>query len=97
MHCRYELFRADTQGEVMQQFASIVGAPLTWEFELKSASDQTLALIDRNFSVRKPLSAIVLHAVQGSCLARFYCSEPAARLPLGSTAISNAMSLQFEL
>eukprot|EP00967_Tisochrysis_lutea_P084440 scaffold118019_cov19-Tisochrysis_lutea.AAC.1 len=32
-----------------QQFASISGTFLAWEFELKNAEGGTLALIDRNF------------------------------------------------
>jgi hypothetical protein len=35
-----------------QQFASISGTFLAWEFELKDAQGGTLALIDRNFQVR---------------------------------------------
>lgn len=36
-----------------QQFATISGNFLAWEFELKDAQGGTLALLDRNFQVNK--------------------------------------------
>ena len=48
LYRKYNLFRGQ------EQFASIKGAFLTWEFELRDNAGGLLALVDRNFSVCFP-------------------------------------------
>jgi hypothetical protein len=48
-----------------QQFASIAGNFLAWEFELKDAEGGTLALIDRNFQVQSSLQHVNLYVCLG--------------------------------